>query len=420
MSAEALRSELRERGPSHSEDEDEDHRPLLSLDGIASGQNDDDDDAKHGKALLFRTNRRRASCRSCLRDLILRWKLLSVYRRVLLSLLVILTVQHVVVGCLDVLFQSYGPKDWNGNYQSKEIEYTVVINTYKRPDMLKEAVQHYASTCGRSMGVAQVVVIWAELDVTPPTPKQLLQGANLRRPSDPQQGAAEIQIVRVAQDSLNARFLPLADRKSDSIFMVDDDVRVDCASLRVGFDAWRANPDFMVGYYPRLAIESSTHGYVYQAWPAVYWRQQANFVLTKAAFLHHRYMEVYSDATRHPTSILDYVDKYKNCEDVAMSLLMANATRTTGPKVLYVEGHVSDKGLFGGISSSGKGEHFDRRSDCLRDMTNIYQEHGWSSPLVDRQALADVSWIRHVPGLWWQYRPSNFFEWFAFTNVFKS
>ena len=446
---ESLRSELRGRVPSHAlvggsggggEDDNNDDEgvmasPLLhtSFDGISSagstslGGNDHHhyDDDKRGKASLRRGDNR--GYKHIGRDLKLRWRLLNVYSRIVCVVLLFLVTQHIVLGTLDLLFRRV--QDWPR--QSSETHFAVVINTYKRPDMLREAVYHYAETCGRPTGVGQVFVIWAELNKTPPTPQDLLSSAHgharRRRKHDEQQHQASVEIIRVAKDSLNSRFLPIAQATSSAIFMVDDDVRVDCASLRQGFDAWRTNPNGMVGYYPRLALESTRHGYVYQAWPGVVWRQAANFILTKACFLHHKYMELYSDSARHPVEILEYVDKYKNCEDVAMSMLVANQTQFTKsssthqpPNVIYVEGHVTDKGIFGGISGSGKGQHFNHRSNCLRDMTNMYEAHGWIAPLRTVQSLRDITWVRHAPGVSWQIRPSSFFEWFAFTNMFKS
>lgn len=455
---------LRERGGgghvcSSSEDERDDHHhhpngvhhtSLLSKNVVD----------KSGKAAsYYNAQKRRISYQSIWRDLKLRWRLLSTYSRVVVGLLSLVLAQHVVFGTLDVLFRQAGGRIGDNNYKkgtfplykSTETQYSVVINTYKRPDMLKEAVRHYAVTCGPQTGVRQVFVVWAELDKTPPTPEELLllpgsakrlgHASKNNSQQQQQQQPASVEIIRVAKDSLNSRFLPIANTQSQAIFMVDDDVRVDCPSLYMGFDAWRANPDAMVGYYPRLAIahdnddddKKGDSSYVYQAWPGVYWRRAANFVLTKAAFLHHKYMVLYSDPDRHPQAILDYVDQYKNCEDVAMSLLVANQTivRHRGgnddddqddlsKSLIYVEGHVSDKGLRGGISSSGKTRHFNRRAECLQDMTRMYAAHGWKAPLRRSVDLRQVAWIQHYPGFAWQFRPSNFFEWLAFTNMFKS
>jgi len=84
---------------------------------------------------------------------------------------------------------------------------------------------------------------------------------------------------------------------------------------------------------------------------------------------------------------------------------------------IYVEGSVRDKGLFNGIST-GTG-HTEQRSRCLTDLTSIYQKHGWEAPLQRSYGLKEASWVHHAPGFWWQFRPSNFFEWFALGNVFK-
>jgi hypothetical protein len=152
----------------------------------------------------------------------------------------------------------------------------------------------------------------------------------------------------------------------------------------------------------------------------VFWKSRLNFILTKAGFVHRRYLTIYSDPSQHPVEILDYVDQHFNCEDVAMSLLVANVTRAeTGIPALpvYVEASVSDQGLFGGIST-GSG-HMSQRSRCLTDLTKVYIQHGWSPPLDRTFALADASWVQHAPGTWWQHRPSNVFEWFALENVFQ-
>jgi hypothetical protein len=227
----------------------------------------------------------------------------------------------------------------------------------------------------------------------------------------------------------------------------------------------------MVGYYPRLAARAATaaaplssssssskttdhnddkasissdSSYVYHSWPMVYWRHEMNFVLTKAAFLHSRYLDLYSNDETHPREIKEYVDQHHNCEDVAMSMLIAIVTameysrraqehqpgernqysneKQMPAMPIYVQGYVSDYGLFHGIST-GTG-HFPQRSKCLNDLTRIYrqQQHGWdknASPLDYRVPLRQSSWVHPAPGFWWQYRPSNIFEWFAIQHFFQ-
>jgi len=341
-----------------------------------------------------------------------------------------------------------------------------VINTYKRPERLRLAVQHYADKCGRQYGVSQVFIVWAEQGVVPPPSDSFFDDGRLRssrnQDSDTNINRSQVYVLQKSKDSLNSRFEPIDQLETTSVFMVDDDIRVSCRSLRHAFDAWKANPRSMVGYYPRLAsprlMRSSRFWWknrqqekdhdgipgipiptddsgsdtelVYHAWPIVYWRHQFNFVLTKASFLHSRYLALYTKEENDgglPREIKDHVDKHKNCEDIAMSMLVANytasesgssssSTPSTIAPPIYVEGDVTDKGLFGGIST-GTG-HMATRSECLTELTKVFQAKGWKSPLLGSVPLRTYSWIHHSPDFWFQYLPSNIFEWFAFANTF--
>lgn len=354
----------------------------------------------------------------------------------------------------------------NGNVPTSSTETTtfaVVINTYKRPERLRRAVQHYADTCGREYKVGQVFVVWAEQNAPEvPVPSSFFNGppsSSLRTSdgggsttgdvaaSDATTTAAatatrhrsDVVVLKKDRDSLNSRFEPIDELETTAVFMVDDDILVSCPSLLLAFQAWTAHPDSMVGYYPRLASrpmstttgggdDERTAGLVYHAWPVVHWRHRLNFVLTKASFLHSRYLALYTNPADFPQAVKDHVDRHKNCEDIAMSMLVANYTRyhrasmssSSRPmpaRPIYVEGRVSDLGLFGGIST-GSG-HMTTRSDCLTELTAILASHGWVQPPFDYEySLGESSWIRHAPGFWWQYRPSNFFEWFGLANTF--
>ena len=57
-----------------------------------------------------------------------------------------------------------------------------------------------------------------------------------------------------------------------------------------------------------------------------------------------------------------------NCEDVAMSILVATHS---GLPPVYVRGSLGDAGVFGGIST--RGGHMGARSDCLNDMMALFR-----------------------------------------------
>lgn len=334
------------------------------------------------------------------------------------------TTQRVMIGIAIVVtsflllprFSNHGP-DFNFPLHGPPY-FAVVINTYKRPDMLRGAVQHYANTCGKDYGVASIFVVWAEVGKDPPTPDDLLADSSSLRKSKVGKTKnihPKITILPVEKDSLNSRFLPIQELSEESVFVVDDDVRVDCPSLLAGFKAWQMEPSSMVGYYPRLAspplfAKSADGKMVYHTWPLVYLRNKFNMILTKACFLHRRYLDLYSSGT-HPQEIKDYVDVHKNCEDVAMALLVANVTKTDKSFPVYVQGSVSDLGLFNGIST-GVG-HFGTRSECLTDLTKIYAKNGWDYPLVD----VPLSTRSRFLGFLSRAKPSNFFEWLALGNT---
>jgi len=353
--------------------------------------------------------------------------------------------------------------DGIGNYEGKS-SFAVVINTYRRPQMLNDAVQHYAETCGKKYRVGQVFVVWADQKLEAPEPRSFFTNIdNLRgninkitlvqQQKEKLSNRADVEVLKKAKDSLNSRFEPIKQLQTNSVFMVDDDVRVTCSSLLMAFQAWEKYPNSMVGYYPRLAsspssiqriistiigsdiVGESSSRFVYNAWPVVYWRHKFNIILTKASFIHSKYLELYTNDHYFPKEIKDYVDRHKNCEDIAMSMLVANYTKhydssfskiTTASKTntismiatappIYVEGQISDLGLFGGISS-GTG-HWATRSDCLTQLSEIFRSKGWESPLEDQFDLTNRSWVRHAPGFWWQSKPSNIFEWFGLGNV---
>lgn len=160
---------------------------------------------------------------------------------------------------------------------------TVVINTYKRPDALQRAVEHYSS-CPI---VDALRVVWTE-DGSPPNMDDWDIGLIDRRRSP-----------RVRFDplpnSLNSRFRPLPDLHTHAIFSVDDDIEVKCRDLKFAFEVWCNAQRALVGFYPRIHTPSAVGwGFEYHTWWYVWWRGRYSLILTKAALLHRHYLRLYS------------------------------------------------------------------------------------------------------------------------------
>ena len=254
--------------------------------------------------------------------------------------------------------------------------FTVVLNTYKRPDRLKRAIDHYT----RCEGVDAVRVVWSESG-TPPSGLEVSGGARL--------------VFDVHEkNSINNRFVPLKGVRTDAVFNVDDDMIVDCRSVLFAFETWRASSETLVGFNPRLhstprhylektplsqrslRFEPKRPGagveekcpYRYRHYWYVWWHGVYSMVLTKAAFCHHKYFEMYTNDL--PKAVWDFVHENKNCEDIAMQFMISNAT---GLPPVWVRGHYRDSGVldFSGGISTGTG-HRMKRDECLTFFAEAY------------------------------------------------
>ncbi|KAG8381440.1 hypothetical protein BUALT_Bualt06G0122200 [Buddleja alternifolia] len=264
---------------------------------------------------------------------------------------------------------------WNPHYPSSVSSpsrggYTVLINTWKTNTLLKQSVAHYAS-CHGTDGIR---IVWSEID--PPSNKLR---ANLKKVAE-RAHKENIRFDLNDEVNLNNRFKPIEDLKTDAIFSVDDNVIVPCRTLDFAFSVWQTAPLTMVGFVPRMHwLNEETNGvvhYRYGGWWSVWWMGTYSMVLSKAAFFHKKYLELYTN--KMPSSIHNYVSKARNCEDIAMSLLVANAT---GAPPIWVKGKLYDIGSSG--ISTLKGQS-DRRNKCLNDFVSLYG----TMPLVSTNVKA--------------------------------
>ncbi|KAJ3676004.1 hypothetical protein LUZ60_003416 [Juncus effusus] len=233
--------------------------------------------------------------------------------------------------------------------------YTVLINTWKRNDLLKRTVLHYAS-CN---GVDSIHVVWSERNPPQDSLKQTLKQAVAK--------STKREIVIIfdlnSEDSLNNRFKEKNELKTDAVFSIDDDVICPCSAMEFGYTVWNNAQKSMVGFVPRMHWKEGEE-YKYGGWWSVWWSGTYSMVLSKAAFFDKMYLELYTHQML--PSIRDYVANNRNCEDIAMSFLVANVT---GSPPIWVQGKIDEIGSTG-ISSLGG--HSARRSKCVNDFAKLY------------------------------------------------
>ncbi|KAJ4972084.1 hypothetical protein NE237_005183 [Protea cynaroides] len=260
-------------------------------------------------------------------------------------------------------FMGWTPRDASlRHFTTPGKGYTILINTWKRNDLLKQSISHYASCAG----LDSIHIVWSE----PDPPSDSLQEFLLHTiKSNSRDGKnIELRFDINKEDSLNNRFKEIKDLKTDAIFSIDDDVIFPCYSVEFAFSVWQSAPDTMVGFVPRSHWVDKSKGsmeyYTYGGWWSVWWMGTYSMVLSKAAFFHQKYLFLYTN--QMPASIREYVAKNRNCEDIAMSFLVAN---TTGAPPIWVKGKIFEIGSTG-ISSLGG--HNERRTQCVNKFVEEY------------------------------------------------
>eukprot|EP00242_Pyramimonas_sp_CCMP2087_P015660 CAMPEP_0198203936 /NCGR_PEP_ID=MMETSP1445-20131203/7267_1 /TAXON_ID=36898 /ORGANISM="Pyramimonas sp., Strain CCMP2087" /LENGTH=360 /DNA_ID=CAMNT_0043875543 /DNA_START=178 /DNA_END=1257 /DNA_ORIENTATION=+ len=236
--------------------------------------------------------------------------------------------------------------------------YTVIVNTFKRPDLLQKSIRHYASC----PNVDAIRVVWSEQDNNPPK-----EGND----SDSKffSSCADVVYDQHPTTSLSNRFRPISGLRTEAVFNVDDDVNVECSSLDFAHQAWQLAPDALVGFIPRLHRKTASGTFTYRRWWTVVMEGAYSIILTKACFMHRDYLALYSETV--PREAIDFIDKGRNCEDIAMQFAVANHT---GRPPLWVVGRYTDAGAFDGISTTGSGilGHRARRDDCVTTFVELY------------------------------------------------
>ena len=283
------------------------------------------------------------------------------------------TVERDVVG---LPYQPHAGTDDSNN----EEPFTVVINTFKRRRLLQQAVAHY-STCPH---VAEIRVVWSE-QVTPPSRDD--HDAHLYYGPHPEL----VKYDSHPTTSIQNRF-HVGDLQTSSVFNVDDDVRIPCSSLARGHAAWKANRDVLVGFSPRMHRWNPAklqHEYICHGFLGDFgFRRGLEFsiILTKAAFCKAEYLQMYVEAV--PEQAKSYVDELKNCEDIAMQILISSVSQkppvyVQNPMWYYVLAKWRGFGVTGVSKNSG---HLDVRGRCITDLSRMMSDQTNAST-VDRTPL---------------------------------
>lgn len=126
--------------------------------------------------------------------------------------------------------------------------YTLLINTWKRYDLLKQSISHYTSC----PGLDSIHIVWSEPE---PPSDPLVKYLNRAAKSNAKDGRhIDLTFDINKEDSLNNRFKEIKNPITDAVFSIDDDIIFPCSSVEFAFSVWRSAPDTMVGFVPRTHL----------------------------------------------------------------------------------------------------------------------------------------------------------------------
>ncbi|CAG9464307.1 unnamed protein product [Pedinophyceae sp. YPF-701] len=255
-------------------------------------------------------------------------------------------------------------------------KYSIVLNTYKRRQLMEDSLAHHAACAS----VDRIHVVWSE---AAPAPANYVADSGV-----------EVVFHAMATNSLNNRFRALPGVRTEAVLSLDDDLRIPCKDLDAAFATWRRSPQQLVGWFPRMversrSLDTCRYTYMRPFWTIVQARQ-VNIVLTKGAFMHRDWLKAYEDLV--PDAVKHYVDEHRNCEDLAMQVLVSTVTQT-GPEVA-MSYNVRDLGASAALAISQKEGHLEARQECLCAFEDIL---GGALPLRSKSLS-----LREAAALLWQ------------------
>lgn len=246
-----------------------------------------------------------------------------------------------------------------GDYPNEQ--FTIVLLTYEREALLMKTLE-------RLKGMAflnKILVIWNGIN-HPPSDKTVWPDVGV-----------PVVVVKPVKNSLNNRFVPYDSIETDAIFTMDDDSPLRPDEIVFAFRVWRQSRDRIVGFPGRYhAWDGEQKSWVYNSNHSC----ELSMVLTGGAFFHRYYSYMYSFTM--PEVIRSIVDKFMNCEDIALNFLVAHMTRQPPIKVTSRWTFHCPSCL---SSLSEEDSHFRERHECLNMFASIY---GYM-PLLSTQHRSD-------------------------------
>lgn len=240
-------------------------------------------------------------------------------------------------------------------------QYTIRMNTWRRPEQLIQSVKHHSSC----PGVKQIQIVWCDKHNEPP--RELLE---MSENEDSSSSITKVVIERHEANSLNERFNILVPTPTLGILSIDDDVIRPCEAIDAGFFKWVKSPHRMVGFDARTHVENDDGSWQYGYLSTTKKENMYSLSLTRYCFVHRDYMTQYTREL--PQKMLDTVAKNFNCEDIAMGLMISSLTQGQPPLLADLWAMNSQLKLRVDTGISGTSTHKKFRDQCMDNFAGFF------------------------------------------------
>lgn len=238
----------------------------------------------------------------------------------------------------------------------------IVMLTHKRPKELENTLT--AVLAEKIPSLLEIVVVWNNLDETPPKSYTSKHGVKVRyRPSE--------------RNSLNEKVRPDPTYRTQAILLSDDDVYYHPYDLEYVFQSWKKfGKNRLTGALARCSTKGKDGTWKYDGCTE---DSEYSMILTNLAFVHISFLEHFSSEDPIMVKVRSYIDEKFNCEDIAMNFLVSALT-CEGPMQVYGKDPYSNSEPMNGLSR--KPTHMAARNKCLNDMKDLFG----GMPLVGQSA----------------------------------
>ncbi|XP_029971438.1 exostosin-like 2 isoform X3 [Salarias fasciatus] len=251
-----------------------------------------------------------------------------------------------------------------------EEQFTIIIQTYNRTDILLKLLNHYQA----APHLQRIVVVWNNIGER--TPQWLWDSY----------GPHAVPVVFKEQtvNRMRNRLQVFPEIETDAVFMVDDDTLISIPDLSFAFSIWKQFREKIVGFVPRKHVSGPggvlTYGSFETQNPENGGGDRYSMVLIGAAFFRYRHLQLFQD---QPAEVHAIVDFTQNCDDIAMNFAVALDLKKRSPletpcqtSGIFVK-PVDFRNLESQARSGYQGmwhrpEHLLQRSFCLNKLAQIY------------------------------------------------